>query len=138
MYSKCPARMAAFILLAAPAVFASGPSFHPEFVINGANLEGWTMFGNATWTPGNGEVRATRTTAAGWCSITRSRTSTSTEFRCSAGCETGVLLRAEKTPDGGMKGIYVSLSDPDTGEYAVTIDAKGKIPIGRNCRAEVA
>ena len=128
MFSKCQARMAAFILLVAPAAFGSGPSFHPEFVINGANLEGWTTFGNATWTPRNGEVRATPHDG-GWLVLDHSLQDVNfySEFRCSAGCETGVLLRAEKTPDGGMKGIYVSLSDPDTSEYAVTIDAKSKM-----------
>jgi hypothetical protein len=30
-------------------------------------------------------------------------------FRCTGGCKTGVLLRAEKTGDG-IKGIYVALA----------------------------
>ncbi len=49
------------------------------------------------------------------------------EYRCSSGCVTGVLFRAEKTPDGGLKGTYVELSDPDLPAYDVTIDAQGKI-----------
>ena len=49
-----------------------------------------------------------------------------TQFRCTGACETGVLLRAEKTPTG-MKGIYVALSDPDLPTYSVTIDAQGQI-----------
>ena len=39
-----------------------------------------------------------------------------TEFRCAENCDAGVLLRAEKTPDGGWKGVYVSLSG-DGGSY---------------------
>lgn len=47
-------------------------------------------------------------------------------FRCAvAGCKTGVLLRAEKTPDG-MKGVFVSLSDGDIASYHLTLDAQGK------------
>ena len=48
------------------------------------------------------------------------------DFRCAAGCKTGVLFRAEKTADGGMKGIYVSLTPGETGSFAVTLDANGK------------
>ena len=48
-----------------------------------------------------------------------------TNLRCEGTCKTGVLLRAEKTPDGGMKGIYVSLTDGDFASYRVTIDAQG-------------
>ena len=32
-------------------------------------------------------------------------------LRCEGACKTGVLLRAEKTADGGMKGLYMSLTD---------------------------
>jgi hypothetical protein len=37
-----------------------------------------------------------------------------------------VLLRAEKTSDGGMRGVFVSLADDDLSAYRVTIDAQGK------------
>jgi hypothetical protein len=55
-----------------------------------------------------------------------------TQYRCTGGCVTGLLMRAEKTPDGGMKGVYVSLSDSNNdmenlAGYDVTIDAQGKI-----------
>ncbi len=48
-----------------------------------------------------------------------------TNVTCAAGCKAGVLLRAEKTPDGGMKGVYVSLTEGDLSSYAVTLDAQG-------------
>jgi hypothetical protein len=48
------------------------------------------------------------------------------EFRCTADCVTGVLFRAEKTPTG-VKGIYVSLSEPDLASYSVTLDDQGQI-----------
>ena len=34
-------------------------------------------------------------------------------LRCQGPCKAGVLLRAEKTADGGMRGIYVSFADGD-------------------------
>jgi hypothetical protein len=48
------------------------------------------------------------------------------ELRCTGGCRTGVLLRAEKTPNGGLKGIFTSLVDEDIAGYAVTLDASGR------------
>ncbi len=47
-------------------------------------------------------------------------------FKCAQGCETGVLLRAEKT-SSGMKGIYVSLTGGDVASYRVTLDEQGRI-----------
>ena len=35
-------------------------------------------------------------------------------YKCTGECKSGVLLRGQKTPDGGMKGVYVSMSDGDT------------------------
>src|SRR5207245_1196654 len=41
-------------------------------------------------------------------------------------CVAGVMLRAQKTSDGGMKGVYLSLSDGDLAPYALVIDAQGR------------
>jgi hypothetical protein len=49
-----------------------------------------------------------------------------TEFRCAAKCDAGVLLRAEKTSDGGLKGVYVSLDEGDLDSYQLTLSAAGK------------
>jgi hypothetical protein len=46
-------------------------------------------------------------------------------FRCEPGCKTGVLLRAQKTADGGLKGIFVSLNEGDLASYRLTTDAGG-------------
>ena len=48
-----------------------------------------------------------------------------TEFRCAENCDAGVLLRAEKTPEGGWKGVYVSLSG-EGGAFDLTLNADGK------------
>ncbi|MFP5249903.1 MAG: FG-GAP-like repeat-containing protein [Acidobacteriota bacterium] len=128
MLSKWQAWIAACAVLAAPVALASGPSFHPQFTLTGYSLQGWKTLGDATWTAGGGEVRV-QPHGGGWLVLDRSIQDVNfyAEFRCASACETGVLLRAEKTPDGGMKGIYVSLTDPGIGEYEVTVDAQGKI-----------
>src|SRR5262249_55733794 len=48
-----------------------------------------------------------------------------TFLRCGSGCKTGILLRAEKTPQG-MKGVFVSLAPGDVAAYRVSLDANGK------------
>src|SRR5689334_9208190 len=48
-----------------------------------------------------------------------------TEFRCADKCDAGVLLRAEKTPEGGWKGVYVALNG-ESGAYDFTLSADGK------------
>jgi hypothetical protein len=120
---------ACFLIAVTPA-FASGPSFHPDMTMNGVNLDGWHSFGQAEWRGEKGEVVGRPNQAGGgWLVLDHSYQDVNfyTEFRCTEGCVTGVLLRAEKMPDGGMKGVYISLSDPDMGEYAVTVDAHGQI-----------
>ncbi|HEX3880306.1 MAG TPA: VCBS repeat-containing protein, partial [Bryobacteraceae bacterium] len=46
-------------------------------------------------------------------------------FRCPEGCETGLLLRAEKTAQG-FKGIFVSLNAHETASYRITLDPDGR------------
>jgi len=63
----------------------------------------------------------------GWLALDRSYQDAAlyANFRCNSGCQTGILLRAEKTAEG-MKGIYVSLTEGDMACYRVTLDADGK------------
>ncbi len=120
--------VAASTFLGCLPMFATGPSFHPDVTLTGSSLTGWHTFGQAEWRADNGEVVATPKGGGGWLVLDRSYQDIGvyTQFRCAGACETGVLLRAEKTPTG-MKGIYVALSDPDLGTYSVTIDAQGQI-----------
>src|SRR6185437_1282112 len=48
------------------------------------------------------------------------------EVLCYGACKAGMLFRAEKAPDGGIKGIYVSLTPNDLGSYAIKLDAQGR------------
>jgi len=109
-------------------LFATGPSFHPDASFTGSSLTGWHTFGEAKWRADNGEIVATPNGGSGWLVLDHSYQDVGlyTQFQCTAACETGVLLRAEKTADG-MKGIYVALSDPDLPTYSVTIDSHGQI-----------
>jgi hypothetical protein len=118
------------VLVAALAVPLAGkrPSFVPDWTFSGSALTGWHVIGQAKWTATNGELVGTPTAPdGGWLVLDTSfqDIQVGADVRCAAGCKTGVLLRAEKTPTG-MKGIYVSLVDGDVGGYAVTLDAAGK------------
>lgn len=120
---------AAIALLFATPAFAGGPSFHPDVTFHGSSLAGWHTLGTATWRAENGEVIGTpQSPDGGWLMLDRSYQDVGlyADFRCTGGCETGALFRAEKTADG-WKGIYVALTEPDTPSYSVTLDAQGKI-----------
>jgi hypothetical protein len=108
----------------------AGPSFIPDTTFaNTSTLTGWHVLGPATWRVDNRELVGTpKESAGGWLVLDRSLQDVSlfASFRCAQGCETGVLLRAEKTA-GGMKGIYVSLTGGEVASYRVTLDEQGRI-----------
>jgi hypothetical protein len=120
-----------FFLIWATPIFASGPSFRPDIKVDGSSLNGWHTFGRADWRVEKGEIVGTpkQAGAGGWLVLDHAYQDSGlyAEYRCSSGCITGVLFRAEKTSDGGLKGTYVELSDPDLQAYDVTIDAQGQI-----------
>jgi len=124
--------------------FGAGPTFHPDATFKGSALTGWHTFGNADWRAQDGEIVGTPRAGGGWLVLDHSYQDVGffASFQCMAACRTGVLLRAEKTPDGGMKGIFVALDGvlatgeepvPNTEQgktglpsYAMTIDAQGR------------
>ena len=120
-----------FALIWATPVFASGPSFHPDTSIDGSSLNGWRTFGSADWRAEKGQIVGTpkQGGTGGWLVLDHSYQDSALygEYRCTGGCIAGVLFRAEKTSEGGLKGTYVELSDPDLQAYSVTIDAQGQI-----------
>src|SRR5205823_1683892 len=126
-------------------VTGSGPSFRPTHTFKGSTLSGWHSVGDATWTAVNGEITGTPTQpAGGWLVLDQSFQDVGffTTYKCSSGCAAGVLIRAEKTPAGGMKGILLSLDPAPARTYAVTLDAQGKelsrAPMGRGGRGTPA
>lgn len=110
---------------------AAGPAnFKPDGMVTGSTLAGWHVLGDADWKNQNGELVGTSKAGGngGWLVMDKSFQDVQlyASYRCTGACTSGVLLRAQKTPDGGMSGVYVSLTDGDTASYAVTIDANGK------------
>ena len=110
--------------------YAAGPTFRPDYVFQGSSLNGWRPIGQADWRAQNGEIVGTPKSAdGGWLIHDKSFQDVAffSNLTCSNGCKAGVLLRAEKTADGGLKGVYVSLSEGELGNVAMTVDAQGKI-----------
>jgi hypothetical protein len=117
-------------LIGTTPLFASGPSFQPDTKMDGASLKGWHPYGQADWRVDKGEiVGVPKEGAGGWLVLDHAYQDSAlyAEYFCTGGCVTGVLFRAEKTPNGGLKGTYVELSDPELAAYDVTIDAQGQI-----------
>jgi hypothetical protein len=111
--------------------FATGPSFIPDGTLKGSSLAGWHTVGPANWHVENGVLTGTPgpSGAGGWLVLDHSYQDVGvfTRFQCTGSCETGILFRAEKTPDGGMKGSYASLNSDTVTYFDVTVDALGKI-----------
>jgi 3-keto-disaccharide hydrolase len=108
---------------------ADPANFKPDATFKGSTLAGWRIVGNADWKAQNGELIGTaKSGGGGWLMTDKSFQDIdfSTNYRCAGTCAAGVLLRAQKTQDGGMKGVYLSLGDGDLAPYAVTVDAQGK------------
>ena len=103
-------------------------TFIPDWTFKGSTLTGWHVLGDASWRAVDGELIGTpKTSAGGWLVLDTSLQDVEfgAGFKCTGGCITGVLLRAEKTPTG-MKGVYVALTGGDVAGYAVALDANGK------------
>src|SRR5260221_3194242 len=92
------------LLGAAPlAVGMSAQNYNVDTVFRGTSLAGWHVLGEATWRAENGEYVGTpKSPAGGWLVLDKSLQDVGVfaRFRCTGGCKTGVLLRAEKTADG--------------------------------------
>ena len=117
---------AIFVLFSA--IYAATHDFMPDFTFRGSSLTGWHQLGNANWRAENGEIIATpQAPEGGWLMLDKGYQDVEfyTEFRCADKCDAGVLLRAEKTPEGGWKGVYVALAG-EGGSYDLTLSADGK------------
>ena len=116
--NRSRAFLAALVLVTAAFVSIQGASknFSPDVVFTGSNITAWRSVGQAAWRAQNGEIVGTPSAASGgWLLADRSYQDVAVfaSFRCAAGCQTGMLLRAERTADGGLKGVFVSLNEGD-------------------------
>jgi hypothetical protein len=110
---------------------AAGPAnFKPDGMVTGSTLAGWHVLGDAEWKNQNGELVGTAKAGGngGWLVMDKSFQDVQlyASYRCTGACTSGVLVRGQKTADGGMSGVFVSLTEGDTASYAVTIDVNGK------------
>ena len=93
-----------------------------------ASLAGWHVLGDAAWRAENGEyVGTSKGPNGGWLMLDQSLQDVGlfAHFKCTGGCKSGVMLRAEKTSTG-FKAVYVALTGEDVASYAITLDANGK------------
>jgi hypothetical protein len=119
--------VAALVLLMPP-IDGASKNFAPDATFSGSSLTGWKTMGAAEWRAQNGEIVGTpKGQGGGWLVLEKpyQDVAIAVTFRCMTGCTTGVLLRAERTADGGLKGIFMSLNEGDLAGYRVTLNAQG-------------
>ena len=114
----------------AGSLFTAGPTFKADYRFTGTALGGFTAIGDADWKVENGEIVGRPKTATGGWLLLESKELQNLQvyasMKCVEGCRAGFLMRAEKTPDGGMKGVLMSVTENDLVPYTVKIDANGK------------
>lgn len=122
------------VLVGLVAKGATPRTFEPDGTFTGSKLSASRTVGQATWTAMNGEITGT---GKGWLVFDKPYQDLQLEasWRCVGECQTGIMVRAEKTPDGGMKGVYVSLTTGDLFSYHVTFDAQGNVTSRERLRA---
>ncbi len=105
-----------------------GLSFMPDYIFEGSNLDRWKIVGNAEWQANEGEITGTAKAGSGMLVLDESYQDIAihTLFKCTAGCETGILMRIEESNDG-KKGVFLSLNEDDVKPYRVTINNQGVI-----------
>ncbi|HXB72641.1 MAG TPA: FG-GAP-like repeat-containing protein [Candidatus Acidoferrales bacterium] len=108
------------------AILAASQNFLPDAVFKGSTLTGWHPLGQAGWRAENGEIIGMPRQGGGWLVLDKAYQDIAfyASLRCSGACQTGVLLRADKTPEG-LRGVYVSLNEGDVAFYDVVLDAQG-------------
>ena len=108
----------AAVCLLVSAILAASQNFRPDVVFRGSTLAGWHTLGQADWRAQDGEIIGTPRQGGGWLVLDKGYQDIAfySSFRCSGACKGGVLLRAEKTPEG-MKGVFVSLAEGDVAAY---------------------
>src|SRR6185436_16117766 len=110
-------------LFMTPVFGEMGPTFRADYRFTGTALTGFKPIGGATWKVQNGEIVGTPTDPAGGWLLVEGKSLQDLQMyasvKCVAGCKAGYLMRAEKTADGGMKGVLMSLTEGDTASYLV-------------------
>lgn len=115
-------------LMAASTAHAAGPTFEADRIISAADVKAARQLGAARWTTdASGQIVGTPTSAAGgWLllPVELANVAGFMEFSCAAACTAGMLLRAEPTASGGLRGVLLSAAAPG-GVFAVELAADG-------------
>src|SRR5688572_21667928 len=100
------ATSALYVFLAMP-VFTAGPTFKADYRFSGTALTEFKAVGSADWKVQNGEIVGTaKDPSGGWLLLGGKEfqdTQVYASAKCVGGCRAGFVMRAERTPDGGMK-----------------------------------
>ena len=98
------------IALTMPPLEATRANFVPDWTFKGSDLDGLahSRSGRLEGERGRTGRRRRRAPTADGCCSSGSFQDVQIGFdvRCAAACKVGVLLRAEKTAEGGMKGVW--------------------------------
>ena len=110
--------------------YAAGPTFRADYKFTGTALTGFTPIGQADWKVQGGEIVGTPKDATGGWLLLNGRSLQDLQMyasvKCAGACKAGFLMRAEKTANGGLKGVLMSLTENDLTSYLVQIDAQGR------------
>jgi len=130
MSQRTLAAVAALLGMLILPLFGAGPTFRADYRFTGNNLNAFKCLGQADWKVQNGEIVGTpKDSNGGWLLLDGQAfqdVGLYAAVKCTGGCKGGILMRVEKTPDGGMKGVLMSLTENDLASYSVTTDAHGK------------
>jgi len=97
--------------------------------IAGNSLNGWRPMGAATWSVQDGEVTGRPTSPeGGWLFLDRPLQNVSfyAKFLSTGAVGVGVLLRAEKTADGGFKGTYLEFDEAGQRAFDIALNTQGR------------
>src|ERR1700753_2213457 len=118
-----------FLSTACSTLNAGAQSFQPDIRYQNSALREWSSKGSGSWNPEGDSIVGRGGANGAWLLSDKSYQDVAFygEFRCGSPCNAGFLLRAEMTPDGGLKGVLVSFSESSLPTFAVSIDRDGKI-----------
>lgn len=105
-------------------------NFVPDWTFKGSSIGTWRTLGDADWRAENGEIVGTpRTATGGWLLLDKPLQDVqfASRFRCTGGCRTGVMVRAQSTPER-IQGVYVALPDGQNpaATFALKLDPQGR------------
>ncbi len=108
---------------------SANKNFVADWTFQGSSLSSFRTLGEASWRAENGEIVGTpRAPSGGWLIFDKPLQDVqfASTFRCTGGCRSGVMVRAQSTNEG-IRGIYVALPDGENpaATFVLKLDAQG-------------